>query len=398
MYMPPVTKRRGNGWELIAGVALTLLLAMASSRGARAREPECPAAWQPYSSNTLLIDLLLDPRTKAALHDHKVVPETPFLSNPTPPTFAALITPRWLLNSDILSLIPGAAQTDPEPKLEALDRALADIPVTEEAAERRCARYDHVAPDLPKPTRRPAILVFEKVTGFLDKASFNAAHQALAEMAARRGWSITFTANGAVFNATQLQTYDAVIWNNVSGDALTLPQRKAFQDYLAAGGGFAGMHGSGGDFVYLWPWYRDVLIGAQFIGHTRSPQFQAAKVVIEGPKTGIVAKLPDSWTMTEEWYSFADSPRARGAHVLARLDETTYAPAKLAMGDHPIAWTQCLGSGRSFYTAIGHRPESYRDPNARALLEEGVAWAAGVGDTRCDAGREVAATPHQKAR
>jgi type 1 glutamine amidotransferase len=373
---------------------LTLLLAsaLASSR-AHAQEPDCPAAWQPYSSDTLLIDLLLDPRAKAALDEHKIIPDTPFLSNPTPPTFAALITPRWLLNSDLLSLIPGAVQTDPEPKLKSLDRALAAIPITEEAAERRCARYDHVVPDLPTPARRPAILVFEKVTGFLDEASFNAAHEALAEMAARRGWSITFTASGAAFNTAQLRAYDSVVWNNISGDALTVPQRKAFQDYLAHGGGFAGMHGSGGDFVYLWPWYRDVLIGARFVGHTRSPQFQSAKVVVEGAKAGIVAKLPDSWVMTEEWYSFTTSPRTRGAHVLARLDEASYAPAgKLAMGDHPIAWTQCLGAGRSFYTAIGHRPESYRDPNARALLEEGIAWAAGVAATRCEAGREVPVT------
>jgi type 1 glutamine amidotransferase len=61
------------------------------------------------------------------------------------------------------------------------------------------------------------------------------------------------------------------------------------------------------------------------------------------------------------------------------------------MGDHPIAWTHCLGDGRAFYTAIGHRPESYTEPNSAELLEQGVAWAAGVGETRCKAGREVAA-------
>jgi uncharacterized protein len=120
-----------------------------------------------------------------------------------------------------------------------------------------------------------------------------------------------------------------------------------------------------------------------------NPQFQAAKVVVEGPKVGVTARLPDSWTMTEEWYHFAASPRAKGARILARLDESTYKPGALAMGeDHPIAWVRCLGKGRAFYSAIGHRPESYAEPNSAELLEQGVAWAAGAGDTRCEGGRE----------
>jgi uncharacterized protein len=55
------------------------------------------------------------------------------------------------------------------------------------------------------------------------------------------------------------------------------------------------------------------------------------------------------------------------------------------MGDHPIAWTQCLGKGRSFYTAIGHRPESYSEPNTYKLMQQGVAWAAGLGQSSCRA-------------
>jgi hypothetical protein len=58
------------------------------------------------------------------------------------------------------------------------------------------------------------------------------------------------------------------------------------------------------------------------------------------------------------------------------------------MGDHPIAWSRCIGNGRSFYTAIGHRPESYVEPNSLKLLEQGIAWAAGLGETRCLGGVE----------
>src|SRR5205823_6152346 len=137
--------------------------------------------------------------------------------------------------------------------------------------------------------------------------------------------------------------------------------------------------------------------GARFIGHPGNPQFQPARVIIDDPKSAITSGLAD-WTMTEEWYSFKASPRLTGAHVLARLDETTYTPKEagrdLSMGaDHPIAWTRCLDNGRTFYSAIGHRPESYDEPNSMLVLARGIAWAAGLGDTKCVAGREVARKP-----
>jgi type 1 glutamine amidotransferase len=56
------------------------------------------------------------------------------------------------------------------------------------------------------------------------------------------------------------------------------------------------------------------------------------------------------------------------------------------MGDHPIAWTRCIGRGRSFYSAIGHRPESYAVPSHVRLLEQAVEWAAGSGEAGCPAG------------
>lgn len=371
----------------LSAAAAALMVGLARPAAAQTSVADCPLAHTPYSSETPLIDLILDPRATAVLEQQgmlKTLP--PFLKNTTPPAFASIITLRWMQTEG--TRLFGAPRSDPA-VLVKLDQALAAIPITEEAALRRCARYDHTPPVLPKPERRPAILVFEKITGFRDAPSVNAAHKAFIEMAERRGWSIAFTENGAVFNPAQLKAYDAVVWNNISGDALTVPEEQAFKTWLDAGGGFAGVHGAGGDFVYPWAWYPDVLLSARFIGHAMNPQFRSATVVVESPGKGVTAGLPDSWTMTEEWYSFAASPRLKGVHVLAHLEEATYNPGPLAMGDHPIAWTHCIGAGRAFYTAIGHRPESYTEPNSLRLLEQGVAWAAGAGDTLCRSGKEV---------
>jgi type 1 glutamine amidotransferase len=82
--------------------------------------------------------------------------------------------------------------------------------------------------------------------------------------------------------------------------------------------------------------------------------------------------------------------------VIARLDESTYKPEgfgrNLRMGDHPIAWTKCIGKGRMFYSAIGHRPEAYSEPHNVAMLETAVDWAAVSGKADCPIGN-ASATP-----
>jgi len=63
--------------------------------------------------------------------------------------------------------------------------------------------------------------------------------------------------------------------------------------------------------------------------------------------------------------------------VLARIDEASYRPgAKLAMGRHPVIWTNPATKGRVVYAALGHAPEAYDDPNYRRILVNAVRWAA----------------------
>jgi uncharacterized protein len=258
----------------------------------------------------------------------------------------------------------------------------------------RCARYDHTPPTLPSSIPHPAILVFSKSNGFRDGPSVEAGLAMLKAFGDSEHWNMVFIDNAAVFNAADLKRFDAVVWNNVSGDVLTLSQRQAFKSYIENGGGFAGFHGSGGDPYCDWDWYASTLLGANFWTHPMSPQFQEAKVRIDDKNDSIVQGLPSEWIMSDEWYSFRNNPRAKGAHILATLDESTYKPMSantdISMGDHPIAWTQCIDNGRSFYTAIGHRPESYSQPNVRMLMKQGVAWAAGLGHSSCSAGHEIA--------
>ncbi len=334
---------------------------------------DCPLRDRPFSTNTPLVDIMLSPAASAVLDTEmpgalKGFP--PSIASTTPPTFAAILDIRKAAG------FRGDVKLD----LGKIDRALAAVPVTRADKEARCARYDSKAPKFDIPAGKKRILLFEKINGFKDTPSVNGAHAAFIEIAKRNGWAIVTTENGAAFTPSILKKFDTVIWNNISGDVLTLSQRRAFQNYMSSGGGFIGVHGTAGDPIYFWDWYVDSLIGARFTGHPRAKQFQTAKLNIDDAAHPVAAGLPAHWEMNDEWYSFQSSPRKNGSHIIATIDENTYEQTMgsandLQMGDHPIAWTRCVGKGRSFYSAIGHRPERYSDAIYVKMLENAIDWS-----------------------
>lgn len=251
----------------------------------------------------------------------------------------------------------------------------------------RAPSYETERPALPA-LPRPAVLLFSKTNGYIHKEALPAAAAAFRDIAAQRGWSLFATDSSAIYNAEDLARFDAVIWNNVSGDVLSPDQRAALQHFIENGGGFVGVHGAGGDRDYAWSWYPRTLLKAQFIGHPLHPQFQRATLHIENGDDPIVQGLGSTWTREDEWYSFEKSPRADGVTVLATIDEATYKPAifslSLRMGaDHPVIWKHCVGRGRVFYSALGHTAQSYAEPDYRRVLEHAVAWAARVEGDDC---------------
>ena len=333
---------------------------------------DCPMRDAPFTAASPVVDILLNPAAKKVLET-----EFPDVFTGIPadfqstkaPTFASIITIREL-----------AGWRGLKPDMARIDAGLRKVPVT--AADRlaRCERYDNDVPSVSIPKGKPALLLFEKINGFKDVPSFNAAHAALLAMAKRKGWNLVVTDKGGAFTPGTLAKFDAVIWNNISGDVLTMSQRRAFQSYIERGGAYIGVHGSAGDPVYFWDWYADTLLGARFAGHPMNPQFQAARIVVDNKANPAARRLPAEWVMKDEWYSFKSSPRLKGADIIATLDESSYkqngfAGERLTMGDHPIAWTKRIGRGRMFYSAIGHLPETYSDPRYVVMLEDGIGWA-----------------------
>ncbi|MBL7253058.1 ThuA domain-containing protein [Paractinoplanes lichenicola] len=236
---------------------------------------------------------------------------------------------------------------------------------------------------------RFSALVFSKTAAFRHD-SIPAGVAAIKQLGARNHFRVDATEDAAAFTDKNLARYDVVIWLSTTGDVLDDAQQGAFERYIRAGGGYAGIHAAS-DTEYDWAWYGG-LVGAYFRDHPGgvNPQFQTATVKVLGHDTAATKPLPRRWVREEEWYNFRTNPRGT-VRVLAEVDERTYDPRGYSepegspgMGPHhPITWCHPYDGGRAFYTAMGHKAEYFSDRLLLAHLLGGIRMAAGVARFNC---------------
>jgi cytochrome c len=221
------------------------------------------------------------------------------------------------------------------------------------------------------------VLVFSKTAGFRH-GSIETGVARVKQLGTANNFAVDATEDATAFRAANLRKYDAVIFLSTTGDVLNNAQQAAFENYIADGGGYMGVH-SAADTEYEWEFYGN-LVGAYFKGH---PAIQPATIKVADKLHPATKGLPDRWTRTDEWYDYRTNPRGN-VHVLATLDETTYQNATMG-SDHPITWCQEYGGGRSFYTGLGHTEASYGEPAFQRLLLGGIQYAAGNKSADCGA-------------
>ncbi|MET7490408.1 ThuA domain-containing protein [Streptomyces sp. NPDC005538] len=215
------------------------------------------------------------------------------------------------------------------------------------------------------PAAAPRLLAYTRTTGFRHD-SIPAAVTALRTLGP---FEVTATEDPAAFERP-LDGYAAVVFLSTSGEVLTPAGREHLASYVESGGGFVGVHAAACT-EYDWPYYGD-LLGARFAQH---PAYQPGKALVEDRTHPATRHLPAVWRFTDEWYDFRTNPRS-SVRVLVSADESSYEGGRMG-ADHPLAWCHEKGTGRVFYTALGHASEAYEDPDFRAHLLGGINWAAG---------------------
>jgi type 1 glutamine amidotransferase len=241
---------------------------------------------------------------------------------------------------------------------------------------------DTVPPELPE-LDRPAVLIVSKTNSFRHDSIPNAV-PAIERLAKERGWSTFATENAAVFNPEQLAKFDLVVLASATGEIFTPEQRAAFEAWIAEGNGIVGLHAAGDSS--LPDWLMKVLGSGKFIGHPGgADHIQTSELMIADHSHPATRHLPERWSWSDEYYSW-DAPPAADAQILARLDEKGMKlEPRLQMGEnHPLIWWRCEGRTRVFYSALGHKAETWADPVNLKLIDGAMAWAARQEGEGCD--------------
>jgi type 1 glutamine amidotransferase len=199
--------------------------------------------------------------------------------------------------------------------------------------------------------------------------SIPTARQVVAALASRSGaFTVTATENMSELTADRFANIDVLMFALTTGELpLDASQKSALTSFVSNGGGFIGVH-SATDTLYDWPDYGR-LVGAYFKEH---PWTQEATVNVEDPAHPTSSGLGASFRLLEEYYTFRQNPRP-SVHVLLTLNAASVG----ASGDYPLAWTQNIGRGRSYYNALGHFSETWNDVRFQNQITNAIRWVSG---------------------
>jgi uncharacterized protein len=230
----------------------------------------------------------------------------------------------------------------------------------------------NVSPSVTTPTPAPnpgapplRVLMLTATAGFRHDSIPTARDTMTALGAATGEFAITATENVPDLTATRLASFDILMFGLTSGELPFDPlQKAAIADFVNRGGGFIGVH-SASDTLYEWPDYGR-LVGAYFKEH---PWTQDGAVLVEDRDDPSTAGLGASFRLFDEFYTFRVNPRPT-VHVLLALDPNSVG----ATGDFPLAWSQTIGAGRSYYNALGHFQSTWTDARFQRQMLGAIRW------------------------
>ncbi len=198
---------------------------------------------------------------------------------------------------------------------------------------------------------------------------------ALEKICQQEGILTEVSEDPSVFTPENLARFDGIVFSNSNNEAFdNEKQRKAFQDFIRSGKGFAAIHSANAS-ERDWPWYW-AMVGGKFLRH---PPHQEFVVVLTDPAHPSTSHLPARWTVKDEcYYSNQLNP---DIHVLLSVDlrtiedeqKSTY-PGETFGQLFPLAWCHQFEGGRQWYTALGHDPWFYEDPLFVEHLRGGLRW------------------------
>jgi type 1 glutamine amidotransferase len=250
-----------------------------------------------------------------------------------------------------------------------------------------------------------SVLVFTKSSGFEHAVvkrvdgKPSIMDDTVTELGNKHGFKVGVTKDGRIFDSKEFHSYAAVVFFT-TGDLTTLGtdgkppmSPKGKQTLLEAvhkGMGFVGVHAAA-DTFHTQPDPPDLsnryiahgdqqdpylkMLGGEFIVHGREPRLQDANLVVNDPKFPGLESVTSPVSFNEEWYSLKDF--MPDLHVILTVDTHGMKGECYQRAPYPATWARQNGKGRVFYTAMGDRPENWKNEFFLNLLAGGIRWAVG---------------------
>ena len=148
-------------------------------------------------------------------------------------------------------------------------------------------------------------------------------------------------------------------------------QFKGLSDAVKSGVGLGGFHGGmcdsfRGNIDYQW------MTGGQFLSHPGN--IKPYRVNIAEIDNEITRDIEDFEIVSEQYYMMTDP----GNRVLATttfvngLEDAPWVENTVM----PVVWTKMWGSGRVFFSSLGHVAKDFDLPQAREITVRGMLWAS----------------------
>jgi type 1 glutamine amidotransferase len=217
--------------------------------------------------------------------------------------------------------------------------------------------------------------------GGIHKPFVDAAKVWLGELANENNFVVDYIEGTDKINDIFLAKYALFLELNYPPYNWTDTAKAAFVKYIEEGkGGWIGFHHATllGEFdgTQMWPWFHQFMGGIRFKNYIAT--FATGTVTVEDRNHPSMKSVPSPFVIeNEEWYTYDRSPRP-SVHVLASVDEKSYAPSTdINMGDHPVIWTNEHVKAKNIYIFMGHHPELFQNPVFTQIFKNSIFWAVG---------------------
>ncbi len=225
------------------------------------------------------------------------------------------------------------------------------------------------------PRRPRKLLIFDLNVNYGGHGSIRTANLAFTLMGRKTGaFEAIVSRDPSVFAPESLRQFDAVFFNNTVGNLFTDPAlRQSLVEFVYAGGGLMGVHGTSVGFtkwpgaIEDWPEF-GLMLGARGANHKASDEHVFLK--LEEPTHPVTQAFGGHGFDYRDEFFRAQGPYSRHRlRVLLSIDQEKtdmkQGPARgkleRADQDYALAWLRNYGRGRTFYCTIAHNPYVFWD-------------------------------------